>query len=458
MKELLISTISQIFKIYNYNFNVDSSEVKIISKTKTHPNIFRLKFDEKNCNYILSVSCCIKISTNSYESYQITTNINRIHLPYKQINYIGESCLGTLKAFYYAYKQKTIDKSALSILIEKNIESCIISIMIRSKTNMQPHVEIIESVSKLLENLIKWSYKTYEGRKIPFSLLLNLDENNFPINLRKICLFLEDDSSALLTDGITSYFAIGSTIEYKVISSYIEKAVKIPLVPYRFSGFANICNKNKIGIILTIQGDILFIKAQKLLFAKRNGDWHAYDYDTFNTVLFHDTSSNIDMEERKTNGKDRNIKIKEIYLTCLDVAFARTGGCLAICSEENVRKIRSSVPIESIHKPFIRKKDNNVDSKRHILENVVINKSTFYKLERKARQELLGIDGATIILPNGRFYTTGTIINNNIKQKHYYKHGGARTQAAIKLSNYGIAIKISADGYIECYKNMEHIL
>lgn len=265
--------------------------------------------------------------------------------------------------------------------------------------------------------------------------------------------FLDDDSSALLTDGITSYFYIGKEIQYKIIPSFtIKQKNNIPLVPYRFSGFGDICIDNQIGIILTIQGDILFIKKKKLLFAKRNGDWHAYDYDNFNSILFHDISSSINIDN-----KEKNNYIKEIYLTCLDVAFARTGGCLAMCPKENLKKIRSSIPDETIHKPFIRKKDNNIDSKRYILENVVINQVSFYELERKARQELLGIDGATIILPDGRFYTTGTIINNNMKNKCYNKHGGARTQATIKLSNYGIAIKISADGYIECYKNMKHI-
>ena len=75
----------------------------------------------------------------------------------------------------------------------------------------------------------------------------------------------------------------------------------------------------------------------------------------------------------------------------------------------------------------------------------------------------MGIDGATIILTDGRFVTTGAIIDNqatkraNEGTKETEASGGARKKITMKLSEYGIAIKISADGYIECFKNRKHI-
>lgn len=77
----------------------------------------------------------------------------------------------------------------------------------------------------------------------------------------------------------------------------------------------------------------------------------------------------------------------------------------------------------------------------------------FQELSRKARQELLAIDGVTILVGNGKFITAGAILES---KKIPGKSGGARTRITryLSLDKFcGIAIKISADGYIECYEN-----
>ncbi len=51
---------------------------------------------------------------------------------------------------------------------------------------------------------------------------------------------------------------------------------------------------------------------------------------------------------------------------------------------------------------------------------------------------------------NGDILSVGAIIQNESGS-----YGGGRGAAARKLSNYGFAIKISTDGYIECYKGGE---
>lgn len=58
------------------------------------------------------------------------------------------------------------------------------------------------------------------------------------------------------------------------------------------------------------------------------------------------------------------------------------------------------------------------------------------------------MDGATILDKNGDVISFGAIIQNDSGS-----YGGGRGAAARKLSNYGLAIKISTDGYIEVYIN-----
>lgn len=92
--------------------------------------------------------------------------------------------------------------------------------------------------------------------------------------------------------------------------------------------------------------------------------------------------------------------------------------------------------------------ENNEDIralKRAILKRLIAEKS-FDKLDRKLRSELLGLDGACIIGCNGKVQAFGAIIQNDSGSL-----GGGRGAAARKLSEYGMAVKISTDGYIEIY-------
>ncbi|MTI84262.1 MAG: hypothetical protein FH756_10225 [Firmicutes bacterium] len=62
-----------------------------------------------------------------------------------------------------------------------------------------------------------------------------------------------------------------------------------------------------------------------------------------------------------------------------------------------------------------------------------------------------GVDGATILDNDLNLISFGEIIDNsNIDSKDSY---GARTNAAISASNYGLSIKVSEDGDIEIYKD-----
>ena len=70
----------------------------------------------------------------------------------------------------------------------------------------------------------------------------------------------------------------------------------------------------------------------------------------------------------------------------------------------------------------------------------------FFELNRKLRQELLSLDGATIIRKDGTLVATGAIISLKTQGD-----GGGRTAATKQLSDYGIAFKISEDGEITCY-------
>lgn len=85
--------------------------------------------------------------------------------------------------------------------------------------------------------------------------------------------------------------------------------------------------------------------------------------------------------------------------------------------------------------------------KQHVSKSL-IHDSIFQNIDRKLRSELMSLDGACILDCTGKVYSFGAIIQNDSGSS-----GGGRGAAARKLSAYGMAVKISTDGYIELYIN-----
>ena len=460
-REIIIGLLEKVFAIYNIDpkIKVDDLVIKIEEESKSK-NRIKLT-SENNKEHILELDLSIR-ANGECKVYSVTKPINALSLIDKNIddiNFIFLNSIRVLRPLMGAYFVNSISEIEINSCINESIEMSIIAIAAGKK--IKPNERngylpsnfdhVVRGISRMLRALNQWANRTYEGRKIPYSFLLALDKIKVR-NIDTICSFLNDDASALLTDGISSYLELGEGISYNVAKYYdAEKLDKdMPIVPYRFSSFGNACTHGKLGVILTVQGDVLFVKKKKLIFAKRNNEWHSYDYDAFNRALFKD------VPEMHVTANQKNSIIKMIYLTCLDVAFARTGGCLAVCEDENLKKIKNCINQNDVHEEFSTKIREDHNHKREVLEKVVIHKTLFHDLLRKARQELLGVDGATVIMTNGRFVTTGAIMDNNFKNELKDMHGGARTKIAMKLAEFGIAIKISADGYIECYKGIEH--
>ena len=89
---------------------------------------------------------------------------------------------------------------------------------------------------------------------------------------------------------------------------------------------------------------------------------------------------------------------------------------------------------------FLKQKENE---KACVLNKVIGNRK-FFQLYRKLRQEIVAIDGATVVDYNGDLVAVGAIIKIDAGSK-----GGGRIAAARTLSNYGIAIEISSDSSIK---------
>ena len=316
------------------------------------------------------------------------------------------------------------------------------------------------NITTLLQALEKWSVKTYEGKKVTFAFIINPEEESTftAFHDQKWLDFLTSDYAATLTDCIHSAIMLDKNCNFVRYISLTEgnKSLDYSLdgyLPYRFAGIIQNYVQNKaIGIFLLINGDILLSKNGEIRFIRRNLKWLNSSFGAFKNAI-------------KNLVKSDTLQ-KAIYASVLDVSFAHTGGIIAIVKDidkltkpedkilSDADYLQTSASIDEIAKsikklnPSVTKKETKKILLKRAALSALIGDNSFSTLDRKLRTELISMDGACIIDTEGNICSAGAIIKNDSGSSE-----GGRGAAAKKLSRYGIAIKISTDGYIDVYEN-----
>ena len=316
------------------------------------------------------------------------------------------------------------------------------------------------TLQTLLTELSSWSQRTYEGARTNFGFVISnkkAKESNDNLSIKN---FLRKDFCALLSDGTDTFIEISSNGYLLNYLSNTKINNEDLFVPLEYLKIANLCTGSKIGVCLLPDGDILLFKEKALIFARRSGNWVCFSHQVI-----------IDKLADKV-GDGEEIR-KALYLSSLDTSFKKCGGCVVHISnndrynvlkhinaadvliedcynhimEENKSKSFFSDLTEEIKYPpyheFIKKE--RCAKTANLIK--IIKGRKFHELSRKLRQELIGIDGATVIDYDGSIIAVGAIIKIDAGSS-----GGGRLAAARMLSNYGISIKISNDGSIQGFR------
>lgn len=318
-----------------------------------------------------------------------------------------------------------------------------------------------ETLYCILARLDQWAQKTYEGRHMPFGVIVNREIPEF--QTFDYVAFLGMNYSATISDGLFScveVFADGSFCAH-IPSSQLHN--ELCTIPYPHQGFAFECQKGKVGILLTTEGDIIIIADQKMVCSKHNGHWTYNQFDiATQTIQAH---LSCICEEKRLSAA------QSILSTLIDVAYSHGGACLAISYDnppntallrmtyptllnnedrllvEQAASISDGVPLQENEKetdPF----------RMTVLQHLVGENRDFTVLNAYLRRELLEMDGALILGPDGIIHAVASIVNTNGASVM----SGARTTAAIRLSKFGLAIKVSQDGYMKFYEKEKEIL
>jgi hypothetical protein len=288
----------------------------------------------------------------------------------------------------------------------------------------------------ILDGFETWSMRTYEGRRPTFSIVVDFT-NKQEVDERHPAIgeVLAADFSALLSNSVESGLvlsATGALVDYVNFST--SQVVTNNFAPWRFESFANYADEHRVCFTLTDNSQVLVFKHQKLFFSKMNGSWNYYNHGSTIAAMA---------------GGSLAVR-KAVYETILDVSFARTGGCIALVRQADVARliIEDGESVQSV----INRDDllaRPTALKSRTLSSLIRSRN-FQDLDRIARKEMVGIDGATIITYQGEVLAVGAIIKIDGGST-----GGGRLAATKTLAAYGTAIKISADGMVQAFVREE---
>ncbi len=421
-------------------------KIQPLNIEKLPDEIFEVSDDHKLLTfYYYSKMCPPVLNKKNLDQYIITHKIdatnNRHDVYLNSFREILNMC----------HKQFDISYDYYEALFETAMEIGICQYIAGNNTNTR------DVIYKIVKKLKKWSLKTYEGKRVPFGLIINNTQS------AKVALdytdFLDSNFSALLSDGIFSAMELdknGSFLTYLSIEDEVKQNQKETskeriLSPLSYTHFSSLCyGQDKFGVILNERGNILLIKTQQITFSYRNGNWIHYEFNLFYEDVYHHL-----YEPQKSKYKNAYKFLKEIYVSILDMIFSGEGCCIAILRDDVL------LDFENVYEPInVKNEKKRIEQKKEFLRKCIqiddestnatepkIKNRKFENLSRKLRQELLSYDGALILNQSGEFQAIGEIVNVDGNSSD----GGGRTKAAQSLAKGGIGIKVSEDGYIECY-------
>ena len=325
-----------------------------------------------------------------------------------------------------------------------------------------------QTIIGVISCLERWATRTYEGENVSMGVFVNLSAlaDDASVNFADI---MDSDFFVRITDGVSSFVEFdkkGGLIGY----INLKNPKHAPTVsPYIFDRVARSCNDKRVGIILTARGDILIFYARQLMFAKRNGKWCVYSHDEIIRLLY----TNVSYTAKQIR--------RAIYSTALDCSFGYMGACIIYLNKDKTHEALKQINIADIvsESHFEEKKlmelgensklynltnpppfDENITfeeyltkfncTKARAIKNIIAGKK-LYELDRKLLENLVGIDGATVIDFDGTIIAVGAILKIEAGSL-----GGGRLAATKSMAKYGVGIKVSQDGIMQGFSADKH--
>jgi len=268
-----------------------------------------------------------------------------------------------------------------------------------------------------LDQLADWSTRLYEGKPISTAFGFAQDGDGTGGKLADFC---SKDFAALLGNGhdtLVVFDANGDLISHEAV----DTPAAASFAPFRYAGIASWAVDGRIVLVLNRLGEILAFRDGRLVLARRSAQWHLLTHEPVLTQM----------------GRVDNQGLRlAVYESALDTSFARTGACIGIVTSGNASRWKEVVTsIDDYMQP--------PSSVKATALNAMLKGRQFQQLDRRLRQELLAIDGSTLVNHRGTILAIGAILKISGGSS-----SGARLAAAKALAKFGVGIKVSQDGGI----------
>lgn len=276
----------------------------------------------------------------------------------------------------------------------------------------------------VIDQLALWATRLYEGA--PIASAIGIDPSVSGTRSLPLANIAKEDFFAVLSNGFDTMLTLSKHLNFTGHAVLASSPSAKGYCPWRHAAIAvwTSGEKGRIAIVLNRLGEILIFRDGQLLFARRSGNWH---FLTHGPVI-------------RQMGVPQKEEIRQaIYETALDASFARTGACLGVVAAGSMKQAEDMIaPADWLSK--------GLSNKSKAIARIV-NGQKFQELNRTLRQELVAIDGATVINHEGEIVAVGAILK--IKGG---STGGGRTAAAKQLALLGLGVKVSQDGGISGFR------
>lgn len=276
----------------------------------------------------------------------------------------------------------------------------------------------------VIDQLAHWATRLYEGA--PIASAIGIDpaiRGNKSLPLSNLA---KEDFFAVLSNGFDTMLTLSKHLNFTG-HLVLDAAPSVNgYCPWRHSSIAawTADGTGKVAIVLNRLGEILIFRDGQLLFARRSGNWH---FLTHGPII-----------RQMGVPKDEGIR-KAIYETALDASFARSGACIGVIAAGSMRLAEEMIAEEDWLSKGLSDKSKAIAR--------IVNGKKFQELARTLRQELVAIDGATVIDHEGNIVAVGAILKIRAGST-----SGGRTAAAKQIALLGLGVKVSQDGGISGYR------
>jgi succinate dehydrogenase flavin-adding protein (antitoxin of CptAB toxin-antitoxin module) len=281
----------------------------------------------------------------------------------------------------------------------------------------------------IITTLQKWASQTYEGVRISVSIGVDCAPDPSRISSVHLHDVVGRDYAKVLSNGMDTILVVspsGHIVEHvalRVKSSTYARTSDASFAPNRYLALAEWAKGARVALTLNRQGEILVFKGQRLQFAFRRGAWSHFPHQA--------------LIARMGGPPEQRRLMRALYVSCLDISFARTGGCIAVANGRSANKVSD----------YLSRGDLLASCKtdKATLLNHLIGQP-FQEIPRAIREEMAALDGAVVLEGTGIVVAAGAIV-----RVPGGSEGGGRRAAAKALSRLGLAVKVSSDGAITAF-------